>query len=83
MGGGRTHVPEELYELADRMGFMLWQYFHVMPLIIDDEYKSIACYEAEYTIKRLKHHPSVFPWPASWNDNWNTIDKMVKYTNTI
>jgi len=60
--GPGTPVPEQFYELADRMGFMLWQEFHCIPLIMDHEYRTLACREAEFTIKRLKHHPSIFLW---------------------
>lgn len=60
--GPGTPIPEQFYELADKMGFMLWQEFHYMPLIMDDEYRAIACSEAEYTVKRLLHHPSILLW---------------------
>lgn len=61
-------VPEDFYQVADRMGFMIWQDFHQIPMSTDDAFRAAGRAEAAYTIKRLRHHPSIFLW-CGGNEN--------------
>lgn len=62
--GEGVPYPDELYDEADRRGFLLWQEFYMSYGMHpdDDEYRALCCREAEYVIKRLKHHPSILMW---------------------
>ncbi|HEY5466910.1 MAG TPA: glycoside hydrolase family 2 protein [Clostridia bacterium] len=61
---------EELYLEADRRGFILWQdFFTGMSQFPDNqEYREIFMGEAEFLVRRLKHHPSIMIW-CGGNDN--------------
>ncbi|MBE0678011.1 MAG: hypothetical protein IH592_04520 [Bacteroidales bacterium] len=59
---------DDFYELADRLGFMIWQDFTALPLSSDQVSIETCKTESEAMIKRLKHHPSVFIW-CGGNEN--------------
>ncbi|MCU0378350.1 MAG: hypothetical protein MUC78_08830 [Bacteroidales bacterium] len=59
---------DDFYELADRLGFMIWQDFTALPLSSDQNSIETCKTESEAMIKRLKHHPSVFIW-CGGNEN--------------
>lgn len=61
---------EELYLEADKRGFMLWQDFFTGSSQIPDneEYKKLFLDEAEYLVRRIKHHPSIMIW-CGGNEN--------------
>ena len=62
--GEGVPYPDELYDEADRRGFLLWQEFYMSYGMHpdDDEYRKLCCKEAEHVVKRLKHHPSILMW---------------------
>jgi len=59
---------EEFYELADARGFLLWQDFPSLPLGPDPASRAQSCADAEFIVKRLRHHPSVLSW-CGGNEN--------------
>jgi beta-mannosidase len=60
---GRVEAPRDaFYELADSQGFLLWQDFTDLPLGPDDASRAESCVEAEFLLKRLKHHPAIISW---------------------
>lgn len=62
--GEGVPYPDELYDEADKRGFLLWQEFYMSYGMHpdDDEYRELCCKEAEHVIRRLKHHPSILMW---------------------
>jgi hypothetical protein len=60
---GVVEPPDDhFYELADRRGFMIWQDFHILPLMPDPVSRAICREEVAHTITRLQHHPSIMMW---------------------
>lgn len=72
--GGGYYGSDTFYELCDRYGILIWQDFQfacqAYPFFID-EFRENVIKEAEYQIKRLRHHPSL----ALWCGN-NEIEQM-------
>ena len=62
--GEGVPYPDELYDEADRRGILLWQEFYMSYGMHPDDaqYREMCCKEAEYVIKRLKHHASILMW---------------------
>jgi hypothetical protein len=62
--GGGVPYRDELYDEADRLGLLLWQdFFHNWGMYPEDgNFRSLCRGEAEYMVKRLKHHPSILLW---------------------
>jgi hypothetical protein len=62
--GGGFPYPNDLYELCDRKGIMIWQDFvHDYGMYpCSDPYIQIFLSEAAVMVKRLKHHPSIILW---------------------
>jgi beta-mannosidase len=60
---GRVEAPRDaFYELADSQGFLLWHDFTDLPLGADEISRTESCAEAEFLLKRLKHHPAIVAW---------------------
>lgn len=55
---------DPLYQECDRRGILLWQeFFHGYGLQPDSpDYFSLCLREAEYLVRRLRHHPCIFMW---------------------
>ncbi|GHT63131.1 beta-mannosidase [Spirochaetia bacterium] len=62
-GEGEPYA-DELYEECDRRGILVWQEFFGSYGMLPDTpaYLSLCRQEAEYQIRRLKHHPCIFMW---------------------
>ncbi|WP_274650268.1 glycoside hydrolase family 2 protein [Paenibacillus humicola] len=62
--GGSDRYDDRFYEETDRRGILVWQeFFHDYGMYPDtDEYRDLCRKEAEYQVKRLKHHPSLLFW---------------------
>ncbi|MFH5183387.1 glycosyl hydrolase 2 galactose-binding domain-containing protein [Paenibacillus sp. TAB 01] len=62
--GGANRYDDSFYEEADRRGVLIWQeFFHDYGMYPDTkEYRALCKQEAEYQVKRLKHHPSLLFW---------------------
>ncbi len=63
--GGGMYESEDLYELCDEKGLLVWQEFIFAcakyPLQ-DEEFAADVKREAVYHIRRLAHHPSLIVW---------------------
>jgi beta-mannosidase len=64
MWGPGQYYHDEWYEQADRLGVFIWQEFHTWGTHMPDlpEHFAAVLREAEWSIKRLKHHPCIFMW---------------------
>lgn len=62
--GEGDRFGDMLYELADRMGILLWQEFFCGHAQYPPEksVRELILEEAEYQIRRLRHHPSLLLW---------------------
>lgn len=62
--GEGVPYPDELYDEADRRGLLLWQEFYMSYGMHPDDaqYRELCRKEAEYVVKRLKHHASILMW---------------------
>jgi hypothetical protein len=61
--GENEPYKEEFYEEMDRRGIMVWQDFSTAHQLPDKgTLRDLFIHEAEYLVKRLLHHPSVFLW---------------------
>lgn len=62
-GGGEPY-PDELYEMADRAGIMVWgEFFHKWGMYPEDEeYMELYGAEACYMLKEFRHHPALVMW---------------------
>lgn len=64
--GGGMPYGDELYERADELGIFVWQDFFLWWDYYPEteEYHAFYRAEAEYHVKRLKHHPCILLWCA-------------------
>jgi beta-mannosidase len=67
--------PDELYQLADERGLLIWAEFaHTGgPWPDDDEFRAKCIAEAEHWIKRWRHHPSLLCW-CGGNESYLGLD---------
>ncbi len=65
--GGGDRLPDRFYDMCDEAGILLWQdFFHDYSMYPEEEaFRSLCRREAEYQVKRLRHHPSVLLWCGS------------------
>jgi len=68
--GGGLYESDEFYHRCNRLGILVWQDFpYACAYYPDDpEHVKAATQEAEYHIKRLRHHPSLALWCGN-NEN--------------
>lgn len=69
--GGGEKYEDEFYDEADRRGILIWQDFTNEYGMHPDthEYRNLCRLEAEYLVKRLRHHPSIILW-CGGNENY-------------
>ncbi|WP_195542638.1 glycoside hydrolase family 2 protein [Massiliimalia timonensis] len=62
--GGGMPYGNSFYELCDQMGIMVYQDFYLNWAYYPDEerIRALCRQEAEYHVKRLKHHPCILLW---------------------
>ncbi|MEK3914593.1 glycoside hydrolase family 2 protein [Paenibacillus sp. FSL H7-0331] len=62
--GGADRYDDAFYDEADQRGILIWQeFFHDYGMYPDTlPYRELCRKEAEYQVKRLKHHPSLLFW---------------------
>lgn len=65
--GSTDRLPDEFYELCDEAGLLLWQdFFHDYSMYPEEaEFRALCRREAEYQVRRLRHHPSILLWCGS------------------
>src|SRR6056297_471299 len=74
--GGGQYEYDFFYEICDRKGLMVWQDFMFACALYpsNPDFLKNVQHEAEYQIKRLKHHPSIALWCGNNEDigalNW-------------
>jgi len=68
--GGGIYEKSEFYELADKLGIMIWQDFMFACSMYPTNYDFLQNVRSEvnYQMNRLKSHPSIFIWSAN-NEN--------------
>jgi hypothetical protein len=68
--GPSQPYPNEFYDKFDEMGIMLWQDFPTggSQLPDSEEYRALFRDEAEFMVKKLKHHPCIYLW-CGGNEN--------------
>lgn len=62
--GACDRYDDEYYNETDRRGILVWQeFFHDYGMYPNNsEYRNLCRQEAEFQVKRLKHHPSLLMW---------------------
>lgn len=62
--GSGERLAEHFYCWCDEHGILLWQEFmgNYGMYPEDEAYRAICRQEAEYTVRRLRHHPSILLW---------------------
>lgn len=65
--GGGDRLPEAFYDRCDEAGILLWQdFFHDYSMYPEEEsFRSLCRREAEYQVRRLRHHPCILLWCGS------------------
>lgn len=64
-GGGEPY-GDDLYEWADELGILIWQEFFLWWGYYPEtpHWRELYRKEAEYHVRRLKHHPCILLWSA-------------------
>jgi beta-mannosidase len=62
--GGGAYLPDAFYDLADRMGIMVWQDFMFANAMVpgDSAFVASVAAEARDQVRRLRDHPSLALW---------------------
>ncbi|MCG6956132.1 MAG: glycoside hydrolase family 2 protein [Gemmatimonadetes bacterium] len=62
--GGGAYLPDVFYDLADRMGIMVWQDFMFANAMVpgDSAFVASVAAEARDHVRRLRDHPSLALW---------------------
>ncbi len=62
--GGGEPFPEDVYDMADRMGILIWtEFFHNYGMFPDSqEFMILYEKEARYLVEKFSHHAAVFLW---------------------
>jgi beta-mannosidase len=70
--GGAVYEDDRFYELCDENGILVWQDFMFACAMNpgDEAFLQSVAEEAEYNIKRLRHHPCLALWCGN-NENLN------------
>ena len=88
--GGGVYERDEFYELADKLGIMIWQdfMFACSTYPTNEDYLSNVKDEVSYQMNRLRNHPSIIIWAgnneneAAISTNWyNTTNNQTLYEN--
>ncbi|KAL8604278.1 hypothetical protein ACOMHN_023648 [Nucella lapillus] len=68
--GGGVYESEDLYDLADELGILIWQdlMFSVAMYPTDPAFLDSVAQEVRYQVRRLMHRPSILLWAGS-NEN--------------
>lgn len=62
--GGGEPFPEDIYDMADEMGLLIWaEFFHNYGMFPDSkEFMDLYENEARYMVSKFSYHASVFMW---------------------
>ena len=75
--GGGLYESDDLYEICDEKGIMIWQEFIFAcakyPLWDEQFLADVKC-EATYQVRRLAHHPSLIVWCGNNEMEWGAYD---------
>jgi len=82
--GGGIYEDDAFYDICDELGIFVWQDFMFACSYYPDtpEYQEEIRKEAEYQVKRLRHHPCIAIWCGNnechqvWQDGWGGKDKQ-------
>ncbi|MBE0642196.1 MAG: glycoside hydrolase family 2 protein, partial [Bacteroidales bacterium] len=69
--GGGIYEKEQLYDLCDRLGILIWQDFMFACSMYpaDSHFMNSVALEAGQQVRRLRNHPSIAIWCGN-NENW-------------
>lgn len=70
--GGGIYERELFYDLCDEVGILVWQdfMFACAAYPVYKDFTDEVELEAEYQIKRLRNHPSIFLWCGNNENEW-------------
>lgn len=70
--GGAVYPDDELYELCDKYGILIWQdlMFACALYHVTDTFLENICAEVKDNVKRLRNHPSLILWCGSNENEW-------------
>lgn len=82
--GGGIYESDAFYDACDELGIMVWQdfMFACSHYPDDPEWLEAIRIEAEYQVKRLRHHPCIALWCGGnechqmWQDKWGDKSKQ-------
>jgi beta-mannosidase len=59
-----TYFPDYIYDLADKMGILLWSEFQFSCALypVNEEFLENVAGEVTYNVRRVNHHPSLALW---------------------
>lgn len=77
--GGGIYEPETFYDLCDQMGILVWQDFMFACGVYPQhpEFLKDVRDEAEYIVKNLRQHPSIFVWCGDNEVDWVHLQENV------
>lgn len=85
--GGGYYMPDSFYQMADRMGLMVWQDFMFGGAIppYDRAYRENTRIEATEQVRRLRDHPSIVLWCGNneVQTGWESWPDRAKFAASI
>ncbi|HWX66918.1 MAG TPA: glycoside hydrolase family 2 protein [Rhodanobacter sp.] len=85
--GGGYYLPNRFYEMADRLGLMIWQDFMFGGAIPphDSAFVENTQQEAIEQVKRLRDHPGIVLWCGNneVQSSWESWDDRAAFKKTI
>jgi beta-mannosidase len=85
--GGGYYLPDSFYEMADRLGIMVWHDFMFGGAIppYDQAYVDNTRQEAIEQVKRLRDHPSIVLWVGNneVQTGWDTWSDRIAFKAAI
>ncbi|XP_033733358.1 beta-mannosidase-like [Pecten maximus] len=81
--GGGVYEMDEFYEIADRLGIMIWQdfMFGCAMYPVHKSFMDSVTLEITHQVRRLKHHPSIVIWSGN-NENEKALIQSWYNTDT-
>ena len=85
--GGGVYEDEHIYDIADKLGLMIWQDFMFGGAITppDKAFRENTRQEAIYQVKRLRQHPSIVIWGGNneVQTNWQNWGSAKRYNEEL
>lgn len=85
--GGGVYEDRHIYDVADKLGLMIWQDFMFGGAITppDKAFRENTRQEAIYQVKRLRQHPSIVIWGGNneVQTNWQNWGSSKRYNEEL